>query len=261
MPRKRRPDNATKMGNDNSMRIGVEAEAQACVSLDHYQEEPARHPRKGIITKLEEEVGKRLLPWALSAFKIGSIHVIDSNGQEYTNTRSSEPCIAVQLHDPALPLKLVANPWLNIGEGYVDGTLTIQQGTLGGMLELCLKNAALLKEADNPLFSLITNISMLRTRIKTLLQRNGIVHARQNVAHHYDLSDELYDSFLDNDRQTPLRIFRVRLTLWRRHRKTKSGTSPQSCCSSRDRKYLILEAAGAVSRDTLPENAMSMSRD
>ena len=37
--------------------------------------------------------------------------------------------------------------------------------------------------------------------LKGLWRRNRPARSRQNVAHHYDLSDELYDTFLDPDRQ------------------------------------------------------------
>src|SRR3546814_16796914 len=34
-----------------------------------------------------------------------------------------------------------------------------------------------------------------------MLERNGVGRSVRNVAHHYDLSDRLYDLFLDVDRQ------------------------------------------------------------
>jgi len=37
--------------------------------------------------------------------------------------------------------------------------------------------------------------------LKRLLSTNNLKRARRNVAHHYDLSDELYDLFLDSDKQ------------------------------------------------------------
>src|SRR5581483_5429459 len=37
--------------------------------------------------------------------------------------------------------------------------------------------------------------------LKRLLQTNNLKRARKNVAHHYDLSDDLYELFLDADKQ------------------------------------------------------------
>ena len=37
--------------------------------------------------------------------------------------------------------------------------------------------------------------------VKAFFRRNDPRRARRNVAHHYDLSDELYETFLDPDRQ------------------------------------------------------------
>jgi cyclopropane-fatty-acyl-phospholipid synthase len=39
------------------------------------------------------------------------------------------------------------------------------------------------------------------SRMKRLFARNDTKRARRNVAHHYDLGDELYETFLDSDRQ------------------------------------------------------------
>jgi cyclopropane-fatty-acyl-phospholipid synthase len=42
---------------------------------------------------------------------------------------------------------------------------------------------------------------MLRNATRKIAQFNPASRAKKNVAHHYDLSDELYDRFLDRDRQ------------------------------------------------------------
>src|SRR4030095_12957356 len=48
-------------------------------------------------------------------------------------------------------------------------------------------------------------LQRLQEALKRVLRRlhtyNPIGRAQRNVAHHYDLSDTLYDLFLDNDRQ------------------------------------------------------------
>ncbi|MFW6077822.1 MAG: class I SAM-dependent methyltransferase, partial [Hyphomicrobiales bacterium] len=44
-------------------------------------------------------------------------------------------------------------------------------------------------------------VSRMRRLTRRLQQYNPISRARRNVAHHYDLSRELYETFLDSDRQ------------------------------------------------------------
>src|SRR5438270_13779214 len=41
----------------------------------------------------------------------------------------------------------------------------------------------------------------MRMRIRAFHQRNNLTRARRNVAHHYDLGNEFYSLFLDEDRQ------------------------------------------------------------
>src|ERR1700723_3573690 len=48
---------------------------------------------------------------------------------------------------------------------------------------------------------LLPLIARLRRITKWAQQYNPVTRSRRNVAHHYDLSDQLYDLFLDRDRQ------------------------------------------------------------
>ena len=45
--------------------------------------------------------------------------------------------------------------------------------------------------------------------VRPIQQYNPVSRARKNVAHHYDLSDELFDLFLDNDRQYSCAYFQT----------------------------------------------------
>ncbi len=106
------------------------------------------------------------------------------------------PDISASLGDTALPRRLMLKPQLALGEAYVDGTLTIDGDDLYGFLELILKNV--------PDFGAPTwnhPDSMLQYALRRVHQLNPLHRSRKNVAHHYDLSDELYRLFLDKDRQ------------------------------------------------------------
>ncbi len=128
---------------------------------------------------------------------MGRIRLIDANGNvhEIAGTEDGPVC-AIRLHDHALHRTLVTNPWLKVGEAYMDGTLTIEEGTLDDFIEFLFMNAAL--SEDNPVFRLN---QWLGYRMRWFQQHNPVGRAQMNVAHHYDLSDTLYDLFLDDDRQ------------------------------------------------------------
>ena len=106
------------------------------------------------------------------------------------------PEVAVTLHDESLPRRIVMSPDLGAGEGYMDGTLTIENDDLYGFLSLAVINIA---ANGQPWFR--KPIVLGRHLLRHLHQYNPIKRARANVAHHYDLSGELYDLFLDEDRQ------------------------------------------------------------
>lgn len=108
----------------------------------------------------------------------------------------SEPKVAITLHDAALPRRLVMSPELATGEAYVDGSLTVEDDDLYGFMQLAVQNLA---KQGQPWFR--QPLMWLRQIARSVQQFNPTKRSRQNVAHHYDLSGELYDLFLDEDRQ------------------------------------------------------------
>ena len=138
-----------------------------------------------------------LLRWALEKIvTVGTLSLTDAEGRTHRFQGAPGPECAVRLHDRRLHTSLVVNPWLHVGEAYMDGTLTIEEGTLGAFIAFCCINAQ--NASDNPVFRLSR---WLTYRTRWMQQHNPIARARRNVAHHYDLSETLYDLFLDKDRQ------------------------------------------------------------
>jgi cyclopropane-fatty-acyl-phospholipid synthase len=126
----------------------------------------------------------------------GAIRVADSAGHLTTYGDGSAPRCTMHLHSRLLNYKLPFNPSLYFGEAYMDGLITFDEGTLADFLEVSFKNYTHLEQ--HPLYKLVAVVNRQR---RWLRQRNPIRKACRNVAHHYDLSDQLYDLFLDRDRQ------------------------------------------------------------
>ena len=126
----------------------------------------------------------------------GTLVVIDAAGKIHRFAGGEGPEVAIRLHDKALHTKLAIRPELYLGEAYMDGTLTIEQGTIYDLLDLCGRNIRHL--ADHPMQRFFARLGRA---LRDIQQHNPIGHAQRNVAHHYDLSDSLYDLFLDADRQ------------------------------------------------------------
>jgi cyclopropane-fatty-acyl-phospholipid synthase len=135
--------------------------------------------------------------------RIGRLSVIDARGQRHDFAGGPGPAATVRLHDPALHWKLLARPRLFVGEAYMDGTLTIEEGTLYDFVDVLVSN-----DAARPVAPIMRLSNAAGRLIRRFHQYNPIPRARRNVAHHYDLSDELYELFLDRDRQYSCAYFR-----------------------------------------------------
>jgi cyclopropane-fatty-acyl-phospholipid synthase len=103
---------------------------------------------------------------------------------------------ALSLHGKLTPWKLRIRPEMALGEAYMDGRVTVEHGTIADVLEILISNWT-----SNGVDSLYRLRRMVRMIGRRLAQLNRISRARKNVAHHYDLSRQLYDLFLDSDRQ------------------------------------------------------------
>jgi cyclopropane-fatty-acyl-phospholipid synthase len=91
---------------------------------------------------------------------------------------------------------IARNPGLAVGECYMSGDLALEKGDLGQFFEIVGRNAAQPGEDPKSLFA--RGFAALRRRLE---QWNDRQASRRNVAHHYDLSNDLYRRFLDQDMQ------------------------------------------------------------
>jgi cyclopropane-fatty-acyl-phospholipid synthase len=144
-----------------------------------------------------------LAPLLERMITIGRLQVVDAGGALHTFGGSPGPAVTVRLRDPALHWKIVMRPRLFVGEAFMDGSLTIEEGGLYDFIDLLAVNLEALPEGL-PLRLLNGLIAPLRR----LHQYNPRHRAQANAAHHYDLSDQLYELFLDRDRQYSCAYFR-----------------------------------------------------
>lgn len=128
-------------------------------------------------------------------FRHGRLRVTYPDGTIRGYGPGNGPESAVTLHDPGLPRRIVLSPDMAIGEGYMDGSVTFENDDVYGFLSLAITNIA---AQGQPWFR--RPLEALRWFKRRLDQFNPATRARANVAHHYDLSGELYDLFLDEDR-------------------------------------------------------------
>jgi len=140
-----------------------------------------------------------------TGIKQGQLTVIDAQGRQHRfGTPGTGPQATIRLHDSALHRSLFMNPWLKAGEAYMDGTLTVEDGTLYDFLSVAMRNRNGIEMGS--LWE--TLFDGLNRSLRWLQQRNPVGVARRHVAHHYDLSQELFELFLDSDLQYSCAYFR-----------------------------------------------------
>ena len=132
----------------------------------------------------------------------GSIVVVDARNQRHTFGDNTAPPITIRLHDRRLHWQLFLNPGLTLGEAYTEGRLSIDGGDIYPFLDLIGRN---LQESGcswghSTLPGFAGFMSRLGFPVRRLLQANGRRLARRHAAHHYELNEQLYDLFLDPDR-------------------------------------------------------------
>ncbi len=137
--------------------------------------------------------------------RVGSLTVIDAKGRRRVFSGAPGPAVAIRLHHPALSRRLFLNPSLALGQAYMDGLLTLENGgDINDLVDLITRNIGAV--GLHP-FNRVRQWCALPLR--RLDQINDIFRARVNVARHYDLSGTLYDLFLDSDRQYSCAYFRT----------------------------------------------------
>lgn len=134
--------------------------------------------------------------------KSGRLTVIDYDGAAVDLGDLSASPLIMRLHDRRVAWDIVRDPLLQFGEAYVDGRLTVENGGIADVLELLARNMGVGFGGGH-----VDWIARLRTMIRRWQQRNSLIRARRNVAHHYDLSGRLYDLFLDADKQYSCAFF------------------------------------------------------
>ena len=126
----------------------------------------------------------------------GTLEIIDCNNKIY-KFGSSNPQVRIKLKNKSIERKLFFNPNLHIGEAYMNEELIIEKGTIEEFLNLitnCYEDFI----SNNKFYKFYEYLSSI---FMPLQQINQLVNSKNNVAHHYDINEDLYKLFLDKDMQ------------------------------------------------------------
>lgn len=135
-----------------------------------------------------------LLIRLLSAAKgDGTLNLVTVDGKHH-RIGSGPPKLTLRLHDRAVERDLLINPRLRFGEAYMEGRLSIEGGTIYDLLSILMSGS----EVQGALGRAVEALSPILRRAQ---QYNPMRRSRRNVEHHYNLSREFYELFLDRDMQ------------------------------------------------------------
>lgn len=117
------------------------------------------------------------------------------DGKEYL-VGNLEANIIIKINNHKFIRKLFYAPSLALTEGYMEQDFEITKGTFYTFTKLIIDNynRFINKFSKSVLYKLYLLVN-------PLFQLNFTFKSQKNVAHHYDLSDKLYDLFLDKNRQ------------------------------------------------------------
>src|SRR5262245_56877570 len=122
--------------------------------------------------------------------KAGRLKVTAPDGRVHVLKGAAEgPEASISIADKRLLRRMLVMPDLYVGEAYMEGTLTVDEGSLYDVLDFFASN----------LMSRLHDSTA--TAPPSSFQNNVIGQSKANVAHHYDLNRTLFELFLDRDLQ------------------------------------------------------------
>jgi cyclopropane-fatty-acyl-phospholipid synthase len=128
--------------------------------------------------------------------RTGTLRVTTASGRRFTVGDGTGTPLALRFSSRAAEFGILMDPERRFGEAYMNGTLTIEEGSIVDVLALVMSQVSALRPPRwaRPQW-------LARYLGRRLRQLNPRRRARRNVARHYDLDSRLYALFLDGDRQ------------------------------------------------------------
>ena len=126
----------------------------------------------------------------------GRLTLVMPDGKRTSYGPGGGASLTVRVTDRKTLFAIARNPRLGLGEAYMDGRLIVEDGTILDLMRLVVganrwedkgKGRAAMNKGKG--------------KWKALFRRNKAKASRRNVAHHYDIGNDLYRLFLDEDLQ------------------------------------------------------------
>jgi len=127
----------------------------------------------------------------------GNLAITDAKGTIHSYGDGKGELVHVRFNSHQAERQVALDPALKLGETYMEGGLDFIKGDIYALLQILFENAGETAEKE-PWMRFLNGV---RTLTKRLGQLNTLKKSERKIRHHYDLSANLYDLFLDSDRQ------------------------------------------------------------
>ena len=136
----------------------------------------------------------------------GQLRVIDHDGSEHRYGDLCAEPVTIRFTDKGAALHVAKDPRIGAGEAYMDGRLVVEPPhDIRDMVLLVMQNA-------NRRSGAISAPNPFKRGIDWVFAKADQINLRpkasSNVAHHYELTRQFYELFLDEDRQYTMAYFR-----------------------------------------------------
>jgi cyclopropane-fatty-acyl-phospholipid synthase len=137
----------------------------------------------------------------LYKLQIGSLTIVESFDDQqgthqvretFGNRNNGKPNALIEVKNPAFYSRLLKGGSIAAGEAYMDGWW--DSPNLSELMELMALNLTALDSIE----SRSSLLSKLMYQVGHWLNRNTVTNSAKNIEAHYDLSNELYHTFLDD---------------------------------------------------------------
>ena len=133
--------------------------------------------------------------------KHGRLTIVSHDGQEsrYGDHLPGWPDVTMRIKSAAAIRQILLNPRLGMGEAYMDGRVIVDDDDIMGFVEIIRRNNPW--EYGGEIGDPKPLRKWLRQIFRPFAQLNSLANSRSNVAHHYDVSNDFYRLWLDEDMQ------------------------------------------------------------
>jgi cyclopropane-fatty-acyl-phospholipid synthase len=149
-----------------------------------------RYPTTEAAPSLIDRMARELTLKMMAGIRHGRLLVSDGVG-DHSFGNDQEPPVRLIVHHPRFYRKVLFGGSIGSGEAYVDGFW--ESDDLVGLVRIMVRNMGLLDRMEQGFAWLLRPMQLM----KHLQRSNSRKQVRRNILAHYDLGNEMYQSFLD----------------------------------------------------------------